>query len=330
MTSPVSAPQSPALSIVIVALEDYSSIRRVVRFLRAQTIQSSIELIMVAPNESALASCTPDETRGFYSVMQIYAGVIDNREEASVLGICNATAPVVAIVEDHAYPEPEWSKALVDAHQGPWAAVGPAVLNGNPGILSWTNMLLAYGVWPPTLPRGEMAEIALHNASFKRDVLMSYGSRLGELLSRSGGLLPQLRADGHRILFEPAARIHHVNPSTLSATLALRVKAGRLYAATRASTEQWSVAKRMLYTVASPAIPAVRLATNGKSLFAGRRGARALPFVPLVLAGLVLDSAGQAVGYAFGPGDTAKALAGFEFERVKHVRKRDRLAMADR
>ncbi len=319
----------PDLSVVVVALKEYSTIRRVVRFLRAQTICNRIELIMVGADAPAMASCQPDEAAGFHTVKPIFAGSIRDREEASAIGIRQATAPVVALVEDHAYPEPEWGERLVDAHRGPWAAVGPAVLNGNPGMLSWTNMLLSYGGWPESLPRGEMSEIALHNSSFKRDILVSYGDRLGDLLARSGGLLKQLRTDGHRLLFEPTARIHHVNPSTVSATLQFRVKAGRLYAATRASSEHWSLAKRLIYVLASPALPAIRLATSGKSLFGGRTGVGAVAFVPPLFVGLVLDSAWQALGYAFGPSNTAEVLAHFELIRRTHLNPRDRAALAE-
>lgn len=319
----------PAMSIVLVALTDYSSIRRVVRYLRAQTIREQLELILVAPDAAALTTCPPEDLQGFYSVRHIFAGAITDREVASTLGIVHAAAPVVALVENHAYPDPEWAACLVEAHAGPWAAVGPAVLNGNPGILSWTNMLLSYGGWPESRARGEVSEIALHNSSFKRDILLSYGPRLSELLTRSGGLLERLRADGHRLLFEPRARIHHVNPSTLMATLHIRVKAGQLYAATRASSESWSAPKRMLYALGSPMLPAIRLATTGVVLFGGRRGTAALQLVPHLLAGLVLDAAGQMMGYAFGPGNTADDLAHFELVRFIHLNALDQRTLAD-
>jgi hypothetical protein len=314
----------PAISFVVVVLNDYSSISRVVRHLRAQTIRSRIELVIVAPSAESIASCTDAEISGFSSVRKLYVGTIDDREVASVQGIQASAAPIVALNEDHAYPEPEFSERLVEAHAGPYAAVGPAVLNGNPGFLSWTNMLLSYGGWPPTMKRGELTDIALHNSSFKRDVLLSYGDQLAHLLSRSGGLLRKLREDGHKFLFEPSARIHHVNPSTPGATLQLRLKAGRLYAASRASSEKWSLVKRLIYTAASPMIPAVRIAGSRWALFGGRRGKDALPFVPPLMIGLLLDTVGQAIGYAVGPGNTADVLARFEFVRRQHVSARDR------
>jgi hypothetical protein len=311
------------LSIVIVALAKYASLRRVMRHLRAQTIRDRIEVIIVGPDAEAMREYTDAEGRGLAAVKQVYSGPIDDREIASAAGIRAASAPVVALVEDHAFPEPEFGERLVEAHAGPYAAVGPAVLNGNPGFFSWTNMLLSYGGWPVTMKRGEVKDIALHNSSFKRDVLLGYGDNLAHLLSRSGGLLKRLRDDGHKLFFEPAARIHHVNPSTVGATLDLRVKAGRLYAASRATSEKWSPVKRLIYTAASPALPAIRVATSRATLFGGRTGKGAVAFVPPLFIGLVLDSLGQAIGYALGPGDTAEVLARFEFTRIKHISARD-------
>ena len=313
----------PSISVVVVAFVNYSSVRRVVRHLRAQTIRNQVELVLVSPSAEAMTTCTSEEQRGFHSVRMLYVGKIEDREVASAAGIRAAASNVVALCEDHAFPEPEWCERLVEAHAGPYAAVGPAVLNGNPGFFSWTNMLLSYGGWPITMKRGEVADIPLHNSSFKRDVLSSYGDELAHLLSRSGGLLKRLRDDGHKLYFEPAARIHHVNPSKAGSTLSLRIMAGRLYAASRASSEKWSPVKRLLYTAASPALPAIRVAASRWALFGGRKGTDAVPFLPPLCIGLALDSLGQAIGYALGPGDTAEVLARFELVREKHVSARD-------
>ena len=40
--------------------------------------------------------------------------------------------PWWSLCEDHCFPADGWAEALVAAHQGPWAAVGPAFLNANP------------------------------------------------------------------------------------------------------------------------------------------------------------------------------------------------------
>jgi hypothetical protein len=53
---------------------------------------------------------------------------------AKAHGIRSAAAPVVAFVEEHCRVHPGWAAALLAAHEGPWAAVGAEVHNGNPEV----------------------------------------------------------------------------------------------------------------------------------------------------------------------------------------------------
>jgi Glycosyl transferase family 2 len=326
----VDAPVSPpALSVVLVTAGGFGNIRRTVRHLRAQTVQSRLELIVVASSEAAIVDRQPHETAGFQRVVVVPAGPIDNVDTSAAAGIRRATAPVVAIIEDHAYPEPEWAAALVEAHRDSHAAIGPAVLNANPSsLLSWTNMLLAYGRWGEDAPPGEIDDIARHNSSFKREALLAYGDDLERLLGREGGLLQDLRAKGHRLLLQPAARIAHVNPSRLVSTADLRFNAGRLYGASRAARNRWSMPKRLLYAAAGPLIPFVRFRRLRKDLFgAGQRRALVPRVYPALLLGLAFDGAGQMAGYLFGAGRSPDKLAVFEMDRLQHLTARDRQAI---
>ncbi|HVT59833.1 MAG TPA: glycosyltransferase [Thermoanaerobaculia bacterium] len=54
--------------------------------------------------------------------------------QARARGLRAARGAVVAFVEEHAVAFPGWAEALLAAHRGPYAGVGPAVVNGNPGV----------------------------------------------------------------------------------------------------------------------------------------------------------------------------------------------------
>jgi hypothetical protein len=149
------------------------------------------------------------------------------------------------------------------------------------------------------------------------------------MLARAGDLLPSLRADGHRLYFEPRARVRHVNPSRLGSTLALRIGAGRLYAATRAEQERWRLARRLAYSAGAPLIPAARLVRQRRELLGGRHGWSAAKLLPVVGLGLTLDAIGQMFGYTLGAGRTRDALASFEMDRSRHITERDRRAVAE-
>jgi hypothetical protein len=319
-------PPTPELTTVVVTPHRFQQLRRTVRHLRQQSAAARMELVVVAPRESAIHDHHDGELDGFAAVKVVEAGPIPNVDKASAHGIHAATAPAVALVEDHAFCQPGWAEAIIDAHRGPEEVIGSVILNGNPDrMLSWVNLLVAYGPWTDGTLAGSIDCLPGHNITYKRDVLLSYGDRLPERLGRDGGLLDDLAGAGARFQLRPDAQIAHVNPSILSATTDLRFNAGRLYGHMRATSEDWSLAKRALYIAGGPAIPLVRLRRFWAEYFASGRRTDILPrILPALALGLALDGIGQVVGYAAGPGGSVDKLATFEMDRRQHITARER------
>ena len=49
--------------------------------------------------------------------------------------------------------------------------------NANPkSAISWANLLIEYGPWLDPAPAGKASHLPGHNSSYKRDVLLGYGS----------------------------------------------------------------------------------------------------------------------------------------------------------
>ena len=315
-----------ALSVVAAMPDGPTRLRKLLRCLSEQTIAPEMEVVIVAP--TAESSDIDGDAFGRLTIVPV--GPIDDVDRSLASGINAARAPIVAIIEDHAYPEPGWAEALVDAHRGPSALVGPAFANANPSsTLSWANMMIAYGNWLETTTSGVVDEVSRHNVSAKRDVLLEYGPDLPDRLVRGGGLLEDLRARGRESYLESRARVHHVNPSQLTSTLRLRVDSGRLHAARRAERGRWSSVRRLVYVGGSPLIPLVRLSQLVPPLYARPPLRRPLlRSLPALLLALTADAAGQAIGFIAGPGASEDRLAAFELDRWKQVRKADRAILA--
>src|SRR5206468_7406840 len=142
------------------------------------------------------------------------------------------------------------------AHAGPWTAVGPAVANANPEYTaSWVNYILTYGGFSPPIGAGERDLLPWHNSAYKRDALAPYAERLGELLEWEGWLQAELRASGHALYLEPAARTHHANVSRGWSTVGLNVQRGRILGAQRAAKERWPYWRRVVQAAAFPLFP---------------------------------------------------------------------------
>jgi hypothetical protein len=317
---------SPALSVVLPTSRGLANVARTVRALQAQTVRDRIELVIVAPNERI--TLDPADIDGFAGVQVIGIDKVTlSSNRARAAGIRVARAPIIALAEDHSFPEPGWAEALLAAHaEGNWAAVGPAVCNANPATaISWANLLLEYGPWINPAARGAADHLPGHNSSYRRDLLLAYGKKLEPLMESESILQWDLRRQGHRLLIEPAARTHHLNFSTLSGSIMLRFNGGRLFASMRSA--EWPLQKRLLYILGAPLIPLVRLGRSVAVLVQWPAQRRRLPRVLPVLAVMaVLDGLGELVGYATGPGASSSILGGIEFDRRRWLARRDQLA----
>ena len=219
-------------------------------------------------------------------------------------------------------------EALVNAHRGPWAAVGPVVANANPGsLVSWADFVIGYGPWAEPMKRGEAPFLPGHNSSYKRDVLLGYGDRLEEMLQAETVLHYDLRGPRAPAAVCAGARTRHVNFSRISTWARVQLRNGRVFAAVRA--EDWSPARRAAYAVASPLIPLVRLARSAGPVrrWRGVTGGPSAPCRWSAL-GLVLDGVGQAARIRPGRGGVGHDVARYEYRRIDHVREADRAVFA--
>ena len=152
-------PKSPDMSVVLVTPDRYAAIRETIAYLRKQTARERLEVVVVASSASALG-LDAEELKGFCRWRVVEVGRITSIGAANAAGVRGATAPVVALAEDHSFPDPTWAEVLIAAHQENWAAVGPEVDNANPdSVISWADFLLGYGPWmkPACAPAPFMA-----------------------------------------------------------------------------------------------------------------------------------------------------------------------------
>ena len=312
----------PLASVVLVMQDGYAAIAKTVEALAQQTIVDRLELVVVAPaGRAELPPHAPRQRIGRVTVVEL--GEV-SLGEAQSHGTRAASAAVVILGEDHAWPEPEYAQALAESCVGNRAAVGPAMINANPwSTVSWSNLLLAYGPWTEPVRGGVVKALPGTNTAYQRSILMTYGQELDTLMAREGGLLQRLRDDGYDLYLEPRARTAHQNVSGLRAGASLRYHAGRLYAARRAETEGWGGGKRAVYAAASPLIPLVRF----RRIF-GEFRQRGMPLSPRRVAGIAwgvtMDGLGQLAGFGIGAGGSDKRLQDFEYNRYRYLSRRDR------
>lgn len=311
------------LSVIVISPDGFCSVKRLLDCLSQQSVCTKLELVCVFPEAT---EGRPDEglVGNFENLVVITVPDMESTSLARAAGIRAASAPLVVLTEDHSLPEPGWAEALIGAFRRGWVAVGPAVKNGNPAsMISWANFAIEYGEWMFPLDSRESSHIPGHNSSYRRDVLLEYGDELESWLEAESVMHWDLRARGHRVGIESGAVTRHHNFSLLGPSLELRYNAGRQFAGM--CRMRWTLARRLLYFFGSPLIPFVRTWRIVRQLKKTGRQSDLLPrLIPVSFFMLCVESAGAAIGFLAGPGNTGRYIAKIDFHRERNMNESDR------
>jgi hypothetical protein len=199
---------------------------------------------------------------------------------ARALGVRMSHAPIVASLEEHANACPGWAAALVAAHEGQWAGVGPEFHPRNPHIgISDSVGQFNYSTAIAPAPRGPAPSIPGHNSSFKRDILLKYGAELDDLLLAEIVLQWRLQEDGYQLFIEPNAKFQHANETAVKSIMTGMFIINYCLGATRPRLMHWSRAKFLFYLMIAPFSPWIRTFKLLTNAF-GRGRSRLLGFLP--------------------------------------------------
>jgi hypothetical protein len=185
---------------------------RALHALCAQSLIDRMEILLVdfgAPGQP------PVQGSDHPAVRLVQADRAMGYGQALAMAVTDARAPIVAMIEEHVIVLEGWAEALVDAHKGPWAAVGAEM---HPGDLdrpaSKRIELVSRHHWSAPAQRGESEMLRWQNVSYKRASLLRYGDKLPLYLGSESTLFRQMRRDGERLFVEPRARMVHAHEHT--------------------------------------------------------------------------------------------------------------------
>jgi hypothetical protein len=304
------------LSVVLTADAD-GSVEELLDSLIAQTARERLELVVVAPAGAVTLGAGREDLVGAVRRVEIDGG--RSLAVARAAGVRAASTPLVVFTETHSFPEPGWAQALIDAHAGPWAAVGPAMLNATPDDpRTWGQLLVDYGPWVAPVRAGPVDDVPGHGSCYKRALLLDYGDDLEPMLAAEWNLHRDLCARGHRLYLEPAAATRHLNMTRVAPSFHMWRHYSQDLASIRA--RRWPAARRAVYALAAPAILSKRLASTLRHLVrVGRLGALPAALAPM-LASLTGSAVGELVGYASRRRSSDQmALAHYDLHRERYV-----------
>lgn len=226
--------------------------------------------------------------------------------QARAAGVYAASAPIVTFMDEHSFAMAGWAEAVIEAHKGPWAGVGGEIYNLDSGRgVADPIYLMGHGRWSPPAPEGEITLLPSHDTSYKREILLSYGDDLPELLRAEPVLMWRLQQDGYRLYCEPGMKSLHgytCNPLTLVAFYTW----SRGLGAMRVKYLGMSRAKAILRFLLIPLMPFVKVARL-LLYFVRERPDRLYTFIigsPFILLAQFSAAIGEGVGGLFGMGNS--------------------------
>jgi hypothetical protein len=305
--------RNPQLSTVLVAGSLRRRAQRVLQALAAQSAAASMEVVVVDVAARDVARLQPLDLRHVY----LSRPDIDRWGAARAEGVRQASGPIVAFIEDHCFPARTWASILIEAHRGPWAAVGYAFTNANPqSYVSRSSMMARYGLFAHPARRGPARLVSGNNVSYKRELLLEFGPELDTLLAIDFNLQELLMRRGVPMFVEARALAAHQNFTSVISEGRTGHAYCRLLAARRVQTQSWGGFRRLAYGLGTPlGAPAIRIAR----LLGGLRGRRELWGVvaaglPVIAVEYLADALGESLGYLRGIGDSERETMRWELE----------------
>jgi len=313
---------NPEMSVVLVTPDSYRRLQNTITSLARQTVSLAPEIVIVSPRR------LPDPQdpcwARFSAVKLVPAGPYLKLAYPKAVAVSHCTAAIVAFGEDHCFPEPDWAENLIRCHGDGWAAVAPALRNGNPGAVSWADCLLNFGPHVSPVAPGSVLTTPWHNTSYKRDLLNAYGERLEHMLEAEIRIHSDLARNGRQLCLAANTVASHINISCWRSFLLAQLLGGRLCGSARAEAAGWSGARRLLHASMLPLIPYWRapqvIADAKRTMRDGWNPA----FLLACICGLAASALGEVSGYVFGAGSMGRRRITYEYDRNRHVRSADR------
>ncbi len=285
----------PRLSVVLVSRTGIAESTPVLRQLLRQTLLDAMEVLLVAPR----GAVTPDDLSafGFSRARLVEVDRVDSRGRSAAAGVRAASAPLVALVENHAFPGPTTFESLIQGWSERDAAIAPVITSANRDLLrSLASLLVFYGEMVAPNHGGPRDSLPYHNAVYRTDLLKGLGPELDAMMAEESRLHDALRAAGYDLRQRPGALTWHINESRWSRVVGDPFVVARRFGAQRA--RDWSRARRGLYFAAAPAVAAVRF----MQLMQRARAASDLDdrigwVTPLLIFLAGVSAAGEAMGY---------------------------------
>ncbi|MBI5653285.1 MAG: glycosyltransferase family 2 protein [Chloroflexi bacterium] len=296
------------LSIIVRVVAGREFLRRCLDHLARQTAGRPFEIIV--PYDARVAGI--EQIKNDYPEIIFVATPALSREDRLTPGIAHevydvrtaaglraARGDLIAILEDFGIAPPDWCDQILRAHQLPHGVIGGSLEHVGRGLLNWAVFFLDLGRYQLPLREGVAEYLTDNNVSYKRPALETVKHVWSERYNEA--TVHWALARNGVVLWRRPQMVMHQDRGQLKLITCLteRFFWGRIFGRKRAA--ECSRARRVIYILASPLIPAIVLARlTGKIMRGARHRAQFIIAFPLTVALASCWTLGELVGYLQG------------------------------
>jgi hypothetical protein len=299
----------PILSVVVAIASDTISptdtrhLAPCLAALEAQTDSPPMEIIVPLPvgvvGIDSLRERFRDVRFFEYADLRKYSRQGRSREHHGELiarGFAQARGALIALIEDHDMPAPDWSANAVRAHQSAWAGVGGAIENSVDTPLNWAVYFSDFQLYQNPLQAGPSARASDACVIYKKSALEKIRA-LWEKEFHEASVNGALAECGEKLALDPHVVVYQRRKDLqLGTALEERFIWGRSFGAWRCLRA--GLAQRLVWIVFSPILPFLLTVRRTRIALEKRRNLGAfLRALPLTFLLTVSWSCGELIGY---------------------------------
>lgn len=292
-----------ALSVVVPSVNGWGDLEGCLAALEAESVGTPLEVLVV---ERVGPAVRAQLSARFPWAIVLPVGAEQTIPQMRALAFDRATAPSVAVIEDHVLVPRGWARALLLARENA-QVIGGGVRNAaTETLLDWAAFLCEYSHLLPPLAAGPATWITGNNTVYDRAVLQQY--REATHAGRWENYLHDtIRDDGIALISRPDIVVDHKKHYSFGEYFSQRYLYARSYAGARVADA--GLGRRMAYGLAACALPPLLLwRTVSRTMQKDVDRSLVWRSIPLTALFVCAWGAGEVVGYWFGAGDSLRKV----------------------
>jgi glycosyltransferase involved in cell wall biosynthesis len=291
---------TPDLSVIIPAVNGLEILLECLAALRRNAADGTLLEIVVVER------CGEEVRRGLAThapeVSVIPVSAQTTIPEMRAIGFQHARGAAIAVIEDHILVAPDWAKQILRALDTGAAVVGGSVYNAATATtVDWAAFFCEYSHLLSPKAGRDVERLTGNNVTYRRELIERYSAVLAAG-QWEDYFHDALRRDGIALVCVPEIAVGHKMHYRMKDYVSQRYLYSRSFAGGASTRSTWL--QRGLGVVRSAVLPPVLLARIvGRALGSSHRR-ELLKSLPLLTVFVCAWAAGEAVGYAAGPGNS--------------------------